>query len=81
MEKTYYLIYRFDYESNQEYFHSIYTDYDSALIAEKLLMKQDPNANYKIESKKWSDLFEITHYASFGNQQIPLDKKFKDEIL
>lgn len=68
MEKTYYLIYRFDQESGQELFHSLYTDYDSAVIAENLLMEQDHNSNYKIEHKKWSDLVNYTHYASVGKR-------------
>lgn len=46
----YYIIYRLDFATQREYFHSIYTDRLAAKYAEAQLMKQDKNANYKIES-------------------------------
>lgn len=77
----FYLIYRFDYETNQEYFHSVYVDRDCALIAEKLLMNQDKNASYKIETKSWIDLFEVSHYVKFNGEWLPTQHALKEVDL
>ena len=80
MNETFYLIYRMDFATNKEYFHSIYKSYDCALIAEKLLMKQDLNSNYKIEQVSWDDIFEYTEFIEIDEIKHPFNHGVKHEF-